>query len=157
MSQTATIDGRHGSDFRTSASNRVADAARGASETAKNMAKDAVAATTAAVERQSAKATDAARQVGESSKAKLETANRGGAALAGFWLKVMQEQTAQNIEAMRSLAAAQTWEEKLAVQSSLLSGSLARMQDVFARYMELTGTMTSDMLTTGTGNADKAG
>ena len=95
------------------------------------------------------------RHAGETAQAKVETVNRGGAALATFWLKVMQEQTAQNIEAMRNLAVARTWEEKLAVQSSFLPGSLARMHDVFARYMELTGTMTSDVLASGAGDADK--
>ena len=155
MSQTATIDSGYASASGKAASNRVADASRGAGEAVKGMASDAVAATTATVERQSAKVTDAARHVGASSKARLETANRGGAALSGFWLKVMQEQTAQNIEAMRNLAAAQTWEEKLAVQSNFCSESLSRMQDVFARYMELTGAITNDLLATNDGAADK--
>ena len=153
MSLTATIDAT--TESTKTASNRVADAARGGAETAKSMAKDVVATATAAVERQGTKATNAMRHAGETAQANVETANRGGAALAAFWLKVMQEQTAQNIEAMRNLAAARTWEEKLAVQSSFLSGSLARMQDVFARYMELTRSMTSDVLASGAGDADK--
>ena len=146
MSLTATVDAT--TESTKTASNRVADAARGGAETAKSMAKDVVATATAEVERQDIKVTNAAQ-------AKVETVNRGGAALATFWLKVMQEQTAQNIEAMRNLAVARTWEEKLAVQSSVLSGSLARMHDVFARYVELTGTMTSDVLASGAGDADK--
>ena len=147
MSQTATINAT--TESANSASNRVAGAARSGAESARNLAKDAVAQGTAAVERQGAQMRDAAQ-------ATVATANRGGAELAAFWLKVMQEQTAQNIEAMRRLAGAQTWEEKLAVQGSFLSDSLARMQDVFARYLELTGTMTSDLLSTRTSDVDKA-
>jgi hypothetical protein len=146
MSQTATLDSNATPDSPNGDHNRVADAARSAGDTAKSMAKQAMATATAAGTQQAAKVADAARQVGEASQAKLETAGRDGVALAAFWLKVMQDQTAENIEAMRSLAAAKTWEEKLAVQSSFFSGSLTRMQDVFARYMELNATMTGGLL-----------
>ena len=49
MSLTATIDAT--TEFTKTASNRVADAARGGAETAKSMAKDVVATATAEVER----------------------------------------------------------------------------------------------------------
>jgi hypothetical protein len=114
-------------------------------------------ATNASAKLASSRVTESARSGAESVQMTLATANRGGADLAAFWLKVMQEQTEQNIEAMRRLAGAQTCEEKLAVQSSFLSGSLARMQDVFTRYIELASTMTGDMLNTRTGKIDKAG
>jgi hypothetical protein len=154
MTQTATIDTTN--ESAKLAGSRVNDAVRSGVESARNLAKDAVAKGAAVAEHQGAQVTDPARRAGESVQTTLALVNRGGTDLAAFWLKVMQDQTAQNIEAMRRLAGAQTWEEKLAVQSSFLTGSLARMQDVFTRYIELTGTMTGDMLTARTGKVDKA-
>ena len=43
----------------------------------------------------SSRVTEAARSGAESAQTTLATANRGGADLAAFWLKVMQEQTEQ--------------------------------------------------------------
>lgn len=155
MSQTARTEISKVSDQSKASGNSAADAAHLVADSAKRTTREVAAMTSEAADRHASKATDVAEQVAEASRTTLETANRGGVTLAAFWLQVMQEQTKHNVEAMQSLAEARDWQEKLNIQTSFFSGSLSRLQDVFARYMELAGGMTTDMFRTGTAEVKK--
>jgi len=58
---------------------------------------------------------------------------------------------------MHEIAAARDWQDKLAVQSSFFSGSLQRLQGVFARYMAMTGDLSHGPLQAGAGNGKTTG
>ena len=111
------------------------NATREAAETGKNVMREA----TENVEHHAEKSMDVALQVVEDTGRQLQSAQRDGRDLASFWLHTMQEQATHNVAAMQELAAAREWQDKLKVQSAFFSGSLERLQGVFAHYMEMTG------------------
>jgi hypothetical protein len=132
--------------------NKAVDAAHDAAETGKNAMRDA----NEQVEHHAKKGMDVALQAVEDSGRRLQSVQGDGSDLASFWLHTLQEQATHNIEAMQQMAGAREWQDKLKVQSAFVSGSLQRLQDVFARYMEMTGNTIHGQVEAGIVNAEKA-
>ncbi len=65
-------------------------------------------------------------------------------------------QLADNLDAFSKLAAARNWQERMSVQSSYISGSIARMGEVASRCLQLTGALATRQLTTGSREAKTA-
>jgi hypothetical protein len=152
MSQKKTGETGNATGQARANDNKAVDAAHDAAETGRNAMRDAGEQ----VEHHTKKSMDVALQVVEDSGRRLQSAQRDGSDLASFWLRTMQEQATHNVEAMRQLASARDWQEKLKVQSDYFSGSLQRLQDVFSRYMEMTGNTMQGQVEAGIVNAEKA-
>jgi len=131
---------------------KAVDAANETAESGKQVLRDVSEQT----ERHAEKNMDVALQAVEDTGKQLQAASQSGNELAGFWLETMQAQTTHNLQAMQELAKARDWQDKLAVQSAFFSGSLQRLQDVFSRYMELTGNTMKGHAEAGGATAKKA-
>ena len=57
----------------------------------------------------------------------LGTPPEPGNDFADFWRELASAQLADNLDAFSKLAAARTWQERMRVQSSFISGSIARV------------------------------
>jgi hypothetical protein len=152
MSQTKSTEHSKTTEQARSNGNTAADAAHDVAETGKQALRDVSERT----ERHTEKSMDVALQAVEDTGKQLQAANQSGNELAGFWLKTMQAQTMHNIEAMQDIAKARDWQDKLAVQSEFFTVSLQRLQDVFSRYMEMTGNTLHGQAEAGAANAKKA-
>jgi hypothetical protein len=152
MSQTKSAENDKTTEQARSNGNKAVDAANETVESGKQALRDVSERT----ERHAEKSMDVALQAVEDTGKQLHAANKSGNELAGFWLSTMQAQTTHNIEAMQELAKARDWQDKLAVQSEFFSISLKRLQDVFSRYMEMTGSTLQGQAETGAANAKKA-
>lgn len=146
MAQNFFSDKNNAADLNKAMLDKVIEDNRRAVDTSKTMAhdinrsvQDAAAATVSEADRLGHKATAVAHDAIEGSRTMLEKAGRGGTDLATFWMKVMQEQVTHNVEVMRHLSAAESWNDKMKIQAEFFAGSLSRMQEVFGRYMSLAG------------------
>jgi hypothetical protein len=152
MSQTKSTDHNKTTEQARSNGNKAVDAANETAETGKQVLRDVSERT----ERHAEKSMDVALEAVEDTGKRLQAANRSGNELAGFWLETMQAQTTHNLEAMQELAKARDWQDKLAVQSAFFSVSLQRLQDIFSRYMEMTGNVMQGQVEAGAATAKKA-
>ncbi len=152
MSQTKSTEHNKATEQARSNGNKAVDAAHDVAETGKQALRDVSERT----ERHADQSMDVALEAVENTSKQLQAANQSGNELAGFWLQTMQAQTTHNIEAMQQIAKARDWQDKLAVQSEFFSVSLQRLQDVFSRYMEMTGNTLQGQVETGAANTKKA-
>lgn len=152
MSQTKSAEHNKTIEQARSNGNKAVDTAHDATETGKQALRDVSERT----ERHAEKSMDVALQAVEDTGKQMQAASKSGNELAGFWLQTMQEQTVHNIEAMQKIAKARDLQDKLAVQSEFFSVSLQRLQDVFSRYMEMTGNTMQGQAEAAAANAKKA-
>ena len=87
---------------------------------------------------------------------RLAATSEPGNDLVGFWGELVKAQLADNLDAFSKLTAARNWQERMSVQSSYISGSIARMGEVASRCLQLTGSLATRQLTTGSSEASKA-
>ena len=78
----------------------------------------------------------------------LGTPPEPGNDFADFWRELASAQLADNLDAFSKLAAARTWQERMRVQRSFISGSIARMGEVSSGWLQLTGAAATRQLTT---------
>jgi hypothetical protein len=152
MSQTKSTEHNKTTEQARSNGNKAVDAAHDVAETGKQALRDVSERTGHHAE----KSMDVALQAVEDTGKQLQAANESGNELARFWLQTMQEQTTHNIEAMQKIAKARDWQDKVNVQSEFFSVSLQRLQDIFSRYMEMSGNALQGQAETGAANAKKA-
>jgi len=152
MSQTKSTEHNKTTEQMRSSGNKAVDAANETVASGNQALRDVSERT----ERHAEKSMDVALETVEDTGKQLQAANRSGNELAGFWLETMQAQTTHNLEAMQELAKARDWQDKLAVQSEFFSVSLQRLQDIFSRYMELTGNAMQGHVAAGAATAKKA-
>jgi hypothetical protein len=56
--------------------------------------------------------------------------------LAGFWLELVNEQVAHNVETFRKLTSTRDWREALEAQNAFVQASFERMNRLNSRYLE---------------------
>ena len=135
---------------------RAVDNGHAAADKARDLTRDAVASTTAAVERT---AHSSANATAKAAGPMLQLAGATPAVakhVTGLWLELVQTQMAQNADAFRRLTAARTWQERVDVQTNYLAGNIARMSDVASRCAALSGTMVQRLLNTAVRETKKA-
>jgi hypothetical protein len=137
--------------------NRAVEAAGEVADKGRHLARD-VAETTASVAEQTAAHSAAATEqvAGQASRLAAVTPEVVND-ITRFWRNLVEAQSAHNVDAFRRLAAARDWQERFDIQSSYLSGNLARMGEAAFRYAELTGTMMSRLLVSGSRQTKNGG
>jgi hypothetical protein len=148
MAQIATTHDKKTAEQPRTGADRVADLARDAGDQGRKLAHDVAETTSSMVERAAANTVAAAEQIARSVPV-LGTPPELGNDFADFWRELASAQLADNLDAFSKLAAARTWQERMSVQGSYISGSIARMGEVASRWLQLTGALATRQLTTG--------
>jgi hypothetical protein len=150
----STNDKKPVEQLRTGA-DRVADVARDVTDKGRELARDVAETTASVVERTATDSMAAAKRMTRQTPW-LATTSESGSDVATFWRELVTAQLADNLDAFRKMATARDWQERLSVQSSYISGNIARMAEVTSRCMQLTGAMAAWPLTTGRREASTA-
>lgn len=157
MPQMARTDDKKPDEQIKAVGNRVADTAHAVAAKSRELTRDAAETTASVVERTAAKSAAVAEQVAGSMRQLASATPAARNDVFGFWRDLVQTQVAQNVDAIRRLAAARTWQERVEVQSNYLAGNVARMSEAASRYAELSGTMVKRLLNAGVRETKKAG
>ena len=136
--------------------NRAADIARDVADKSQNVTHEAVEATTALVERTAGRSLAAAEEMVREFPSLATSTAEPGSSGSSFWLDLVKAQMAQNLDAFCQMMTARTAQERMSVQSSYISGNIARMAEVASRCMQLTVAMAARLPTTGSGETSKS-
>ena len=149
MAQIAITHDKKSAEQPRTGADRVADVARDAGDQSRKLANEVAETTASMVERTAANTMATAAQMARATSGP-------GNDLVGFWGELVKAQLADNLDAFSKLTAARNWQERMSVQSNYISGSIARMGEVASRCLQLTGSLATRQLTTGSSEASKA-
>ena len=155
MAQIAITHDKKSAEQPRTGADRVADVARDAGDQSRKLANEVAETTASMVERTAANTMATAAQMARATP-RLAATSGPGNDLVGFWGELVKAQLADNLDAFSKLTAARNWQERMSVQSNYISGSIARMGEVASRCLQLTGSLATRQLTTGSSEASKA-
>ena len=133
-------------------------AAKRMADRAADMATDAVAQTTEAMNAGTERVLEASRDFAESVRAPMvrlvldrtapamQDMVQAESDLATFWLEMTRDQTQHTIETMQRLAEVREWRDAFEIQSDYFRTSMARMSEALLRQMKLVGSMTKSLM-----------